>query len=257
MGIGLGIYAATLGALGSWYQARQAAKVAKYNTDATNAANQRMAEYAYSRDVEMMNRTNAYNSPEQQMERLKNAGLNPNLIYGSGGSVGNMSGAAPKYQAPTMQYAYKPGIDLPGMIGMYQDVAMKAAQTDQIRAQTNLTEQSTLNAQVMERIQKLKEFGVPYDNASKWNKIQKEQKDLNYQQQFLEQKARKQELEIGMYGSKQENLDTQTEKRRAEIIFQQYKNDLLKMGITTSDDVRFRVMLQMLNASGVKLPNPD
>lgn len=35
-------------------------------------------------DLEAWNRTNAYNHPLQQMNRLRQAGLNPNLIYGRG-----------------------------------------------------------------------------------------------------------------------------------------------------------------------------
>lgn len=248
---GLGIMAATVGALGSWWNARQQQKYARINTDRANAANREMAAYSYSKDVEMMNRNNAYNSPEQQMQRLQDAGLNPNNAYGSGSVTGNTSGQLPKYNAPTMQFGYKPGIDLPAMISQYQDVAMKAAQTDQIKSQTELTEQSTLNAEIGGRIAYLKEYGIPYDNASKFMKTQREQNELNYQKAFLEQKNRKNELEIGLYGDKQESLRSSNEKRRAELVFQQHKNDLMKMGITTSDDVRFRVMIQMLNAAGV------
>lgn len=36
---------------------------------------------------------NDYNHPIQQMERLKAAGLNPNLVYGSGSVAGNTTGA--------------------------------------------------------------------------------------------------------------------------------------------------------------------
>ena len=48
-----------------------------------------MVDYSYAKDLEQWNRTNAYNSPEQQMDRYKEAGLNPNLVYGSQGSNGN------------------------------------------------------------------------------------------------------------------------------------------------------------------------
>lgn len=34
--------------------------------------------------IDQWNMSNMYNSPEMQMERLKKAGLNPNLVYGSG-----------------------------------------------------------------------------------------------------------------------------------------------------------------------------
>lgn len=39
------------------------------------------------------NLANDYNHPINQMERLKAAGLNPNLVYGSGSVAGNTSGA--------------------------------------------------------------------------------------------------------------------------------------------------------------------
>jgi len=40
---------------------------------------------------------NEYNSPLNQMKRLKEAGLNPNLMYGKG-TVGNAT-TMPQYQA--------------------------------------------------------------------------------------------------------------------------------------------------------------
>lgn len=51
---------------------------------------------------------NLYNSPVQQMQRLQEAGLNPNLIYGSSpsGAAGNASpaptGKAPDYKSPNI-----------------------------------------------------------------------------------------------------------------------------------------------------------
>ena len=44
---------------------------------------------------------NAYNTPKEQMSRLMDAGLNPNLIYGSGGANTGTAGAmAPSKAAP-------------------------------------------------------------------------------------------------------------------------------------------------------------
>lgn len=64
------------GLLGSWWNSKQQS----INND-----------WASSRDFErnarmswqMWNATNQYNSPVEQMKRFKDAGLNPNLIYGS------------------------------------------------------------------------------------------------------------------------------------------------------------------------------
>nr|QJB21653.1 MAG: DNA pilot protein [Microvirus sp.] len=50
------------------------------NNQVYNQMQQRMA---YVTNLDMWNRTNAYNSPASQMQRLKEAGLNPNLIYGN------------------------------------------------------------------------------------------------------------------------------------------------------------------------------
>lgn len=66
----------------------------------TNQANREMAEFAYRQNLEQWHRENEYNSPAAQMSRLKEAGLNPNLVYGS---IGNTAGGSPTYDAPTMQ----------------------------------------------------------------------------------------------------------------------------------------------------------
>lgn len=54
--------------------------------------------------VENWNRENAYNTPAAQMQRLKAAGLNPNLIY-EGGSAGLQSGAIGSTSAPSAPMA--------------------------------------------------------------------------------------------------------------------------------------------------------
>lgn len=101
------------------------------NTNKTNKANKALAEYSYSKDLEMWNRQNEYNSPTSQMERYRSAGLNPNLIYGSGtASAGNAS-TLPKYNAPSMQYHYEAPNVAPA-IGTYMDLKAKNAQIQSI-----------------------------------------------------------------------------------------------------------------------------
>lgn len=77
-----------------------------YNTskkllDRQNQYNRDMADLAYERDLDMWNRQNAYNSPVEQISRLKEAGLNPVLMYGSGSSATGNASNAPSYNAPT------------------------------------------------------------------------------------------------------------------------------------------------------------
>lgn len=75
-----------------------------YTTKMQNEANQKMAEYSHSKDLEMWHRANEYNSPAAQMGRLKEAGLNPNLVYGKGTQTQGAS-QLPKYNAPRMDYS--------------------------------------------------------------------------------------------------------------------------------------------------------
>lgn len=123
-----GLIQGALGAFGIGAQSSINANTQRQNVDATNRANRELAEYQYSKDVEMWNRGNVYNDPMNQMARLKKAGLNPNLVYGSGSVSGNTTSQLPKYNAPTMSYNYTPSVDIPGMIGMFQDIQLRNAQ---------------------------------------------------------------------------------------------------------------------------------
>lgn len=68
----------------------------------TNQANRELAQYNWEQQVAMWNRQNEYNSPLAQMSRLKDAGLNPHLVYGNG-VTGNTSGQAPTPQLAQME----------------------------------------------------------------------------------------------------------------------------------------------------------
>lgn len=59
-------------------------------------------DYVYRRQLKdqyrLIDYQNEYNNPVQQMQRLKQAGLNPNLIYNNGSAVvTSASGSIPKY----------------------------------------------------------------------------------------------------------------------------------------------------------------
>lgn len=105
------------------------------------AANRELAEYAYGKDLEMWNRMNEYNRPEAQMQRLEAAGLNPHLVYGSG-AVGNTAGQIPQYNAPSADFKSVP-IDLGGVVGQFQDVGLKKAQTNLLEERRNTEVQNS------------------------------------------------------------------------------------------------------------------
>lgn len=111
----------------------------------SNSANRHLAEYQYQKDIEMWNRNNQYNSPAAQMLRLKNAGLNPNMVYGTGSVVGNTTTQMPHYQAPRMNYDINPGLNLGDALAMYADTKVKSAQADNLVEQKNLISAQAAN----------------------------------------------------------------------------------------------------------------
>lgn len=72
------------------------------NTDKTNKAQMKLAQYQYEKNLEQWHRENEYNSPSAQMDRLQSAGLNPHLIYENGGA-NTPAARSPQYEAPTLQ----------------------------------------------------------------------------------------------------------------------------------------------------------
>lgn len=139
-----------LGPVGSIASDLINARQSRQNTERTIQANKEMAQYQYSKDLEMWNRGNAYNSPTAQMDRLKAAGLNPNMVYGNGSPQGATAQQLPKYNAPTMDYSHNLPVMNPGTaLSAYQDFAIKNAQLDNLKAQRQNIVQDTLHKELI------------------------------------------------------------------------------------------------------------
>lgn len=96
-------------------------------------------------ELEFWRMNNDYNHPSSQMARLREAGLNPHLVYGTG-AVANSSSApsAParaQWQATPPQIAQRP---VAGMLSDYVDLETKGLNNDNLRA--NLTTQKQQQA---------------------------------------------------------------------------------------------------------------
>lgn len=114
---------------------------------------------AFRNQVSMWNTQNEYNSPKEQMRRLKDAGLNPMLVYGNGSVSGNTSASAPSYEPVNYTGAFS---DLGKAIGsaaqrqlaqkrvefegqkLNQDLRLGQEQIEQVRANTKLLASSVL-----------------------------------------------------------------------------------------------------------------
>ena len=65
-------------------------------TDQTNKANERLQRQQNEHNLQLWHLNNEYNTPVQQMQRLKDAGLNPDMMYiqGQANSLGNSASPA-------------------------------------------------------------------------------------------------------------------------------------------------------------------
>jgi len=85
-------------------------------------------------------RQNAYNSPASQMQRFRDAGLNPNLIYGRGesGNSGSVnSPEASSFQIDSTRSKTAPP-DVMGTLLANADLRIKAAQANNLNVQTDV-----------------------------------------------------------------------------------------------------------------------
>lgn len=139
-GIGLGSIVQGAVGLGTDYltQQQQLANQMKIN-DKTFAQNQLLQQQAYNQNLTMWRSQNEYNSPAQQMQRLEQAGLNKNLVYGGGNVTGNTSSSAPEYspvfhEAPKVSKLH----NIIDTIMSYQQIQNQALQNDFTRARIEL-----------------------------------------------------------------------------------------------------------------------
>lgn len=95
-------------------------------------ANKKLAKLQHALDMDTLRFQMDYNSPSAQMQRFKEAGLNPNLVYGQG-TPGNIESAPrmPNIQAPDIQSIYS------GLGSDIMQMKLMSAQTDLVKAKTD------------------------------------------------------------------------------------------------------------------------
>lgn len=160
----------------------------------TNEANMELAKYQYEKNLEMWNRNNEYNTPANQVQRMKDAGLNPALMYGSG-SVANTSTSMPEYKAPTLQ-AYT---DF-GSLGLdkFAQIPLQQAQIRNLEANTGLSEQRTAT-EIQNTL--LTGYKAEVEEINKSIKEAQSRKDwtaLKYWKKELRLRLKKMQADIGL-----------------------------------------------------------
>lgn len=87
-------------------------------------------------ELEQWNRQNAYNHPQAQMQRLQEAKLNPNLIYGSSANTGNASPiGTPQFDSISGDSVGNAGT---AAVNTYYDTQVKKAQANNLERQNDV-----------------------------------------------------------------------------------------------------------------------
>lgn len=135
LGFGLGD---VTGALATMWNVQQQKKVNEQNLE----YGREQATTAFERQKELMNLQNKYNDPASQMQRYVDAGLNPNLVYGTP----NLSAGASPVSTGSPGNAQAPQVDplLASQIANIQaDTESKKAQAGKTDAETDNIKQMT------------------------------------------------------------------------------------------------------------------
>lgn len=176
-------------------------------------ANKELAQYQFDLNRQQWQAENEYNSPKAQMQRLKEAGLNPNLVYGSGSVSGNTTTAGPRFEAP--KSGKNDRWDFANMaaqaIMMYQDIQQKQANIDLSRAQTNaVNENAELTA--VERAWRI----LRKDSDAKWLDKERDLRTIFTDWQGRNE-AFKYQRGVSMFGHELQALELSNEEARARL----------------------------------------
>lgn len=147
-----GLGGAAISAIGSFFGNRSNRKQSAeaFERESKFAREERLAQQQWIE--QMYEKNNSYNSPAAQMRRLKDAGLNPDLIY-SRGDVGNATAPEAPTQAPVPRYNVIPTNTYGQTAQIAADAGLKAAQARLAHSESKKTdtEESLLTADYLLR----------------------------------------------------------------------------------------------------------
>lgn len=219
------LIAAAIPAISNFFSSRANAK-------RTNKANRQLAEYSYSKDLEQWERQNQYNKPIEQMRRLREGGLNPNLIYGSSGVVGNTTSQHPKYNAPKIDYNQITSPISADFVNVYQDFELKQAQIDLTRENQFYTGARASGQFLKNAPEQIKQFGTDFGH--------------NANQKYQNTIIRKWQADVDKAGAESKLAQLKTG-------FQQQVNQIQKAGLASGDSPELKAAVLMMLQSGVSM----
>lgn len=130
-----------------------------------NRYNREMADLQWSRALEMWNKQNSYNSPSEQVKRLKEAGLNPNLLYGNGSASAGNSAAVPNPPSVSSERVDLGDYGVSAAAQSLTQGLLAMSQVEKNHADAMQTRQNTVNLGTANQLQELQIIAQGYSNA--------------------------------------------------------------------------------------------
>ena len=204
----------------------------------------KLAKYQYDLNMQAWREQTAYNSPAAQMQRLVDAGLNPNLVYGNG-NVANAADAPPQYEAPRANFDTNPNLGQgiasamnlqmtqAQVRGIYADIANKRQQMLESAART--AGQSIKNAQSQFDLDLAKDLR---ENTLEASKLNLESIRAGIDRQTSEIALN--DVRSGYFRS-QANLADQQAKRLEKLTPAEYENIRVRTGLTRTQIQDLRI----------------
>ena len=184
-------------------------------------------------------KTAKYNSPEQQMARLKEAGLNPHLVYGNGADaqVGDMRGtniSTPNYDTPKHEMF---DLNVGNPLMEYIDLQARGQTSNNLSVMEEVykAQAEKIRTETLVEAQNLKDKSLAYE-------IQLEVRDSTVAYQGLRNDKIKSDIDTQMFYKKLATSKFSLEKLRVDI--EQSKLKLQKAKTEREMDVMLSTIIQ-------------
>lgn len=155
-----------------------------------NVFNTEMTRYQNTLNIDQWNRENMYNTPASQMQRLKEAGVNPRLWWSNGS---NTSASSPTLSAPEQQYTAVGGTLAQSLsdafgsavnaINQINQINQQNAQIELLRSQTRhyntLADLNKINTSIKSAENIMKSIDLNYYDLSQRQRVYGKQLTLN------------------------------------------------------------------------------
>lgn len=192
--------------------------------------NKRSQRRAYNYNKRLWSMQNEYNHPKAQVQRLIDAGINPDLLYG--GSTGQTAGNAqqmPKYQAESWQMH-------PTDIA---SIKLAQSQADVNEAKVPLIKQQQIEKEIENHFEQWKKFGIitaprPVDQQGNYTGLEAKQYQIN----------------LDLSKAQRDKFLQETDNLTKESPWYELKGNLAKSGININDPVLMRMVYTVAKEKG-------